>query len=114
MNTENEKHAPVAQSVSVRYLYSREWNDIIKIRIEKLLFPLLMENKKAEQDLPGGLVPVGRDRMWEDDAGGWIWCKYCVHMCINGKMKPIETIPGIGSWKIKENDGWGKFNYDTL
>jgi hypothetical protein len=23
-------------------------------------------------------------------------CKYCVHMYINGKMKPVETIPGMG------------------
>jgi hypothetical protein len=29
----------------------------------------------------------------------------------NGKMRPIETIPGIGGGKwIKENDGRGEFN----
>jgi hypothetical protein len=31
----------------------------------------------------------------------------------NGKMKPVETIPGMG-WEIKESDGRGEFNYDTL
>jgi hypothetical protein len=25
-----------------------------------------------------------------------IWCKYCIHMYITGKMIPFETIPGIG------------------
>jgi hypothetical protein len=29
----------------------------------------------------------------------------------NGKMRPIETIPGMGG--IRENDG-GEFNYDIL
>jgi hypothetical protein len=23
-------------------------------------------------------------------------CKYCVHMYVNGKMTPVETIPGMG------------------
>jgi hypothetical protein len=32
----------------------------------------------------------------------------------NGKMRPVETIPGMGVWGIKENDGGGKFNYDIL
>jgi hypothetical protein len=30
----------------------------------------------------------------------------------NGKMRPIETIPGMGG--VKENDGGDEFNYDTL
>jgi hypothetical protein len=30
----------------------------------------------------------------------------------NGKMEPVETIPEIGVWKIKENDGGD--NYDKL
>jgi hypothetical protein len=32
-------------------------------------------------------------------------------MYINGKMKPVETITGIGG---KENDGGGEFNYHIL
>jgi hypothetical protein len=24
----------------------------------------------------------------------------------NGKMTPVETIPGMGEGRIKENDGW--------
>jgi hypothetical protein len=31
----------------------------------------------------------------------------------NGKMRPVETIPGIGGGRIK-NDGGGEFNYDVL
>jgi hypothetical protein len=29
----------------------------------------------------------------------------------NGKMRPVETIPGMRGW-IKKNDGGGEFNYD--
>jgi hypothetical protein len=32
----------------------------------------------------------------------------------NGKMRPVETIPGIGEREIKENDREGEFNYDIL
>jgi hypothetical protein len=31
--------------------------------------------------------------------------EYYVHMYENGKMRPDETIPGIGGGAIKENDG---------
>jgi hypothetical protein len=33
----------------------------------------------------------------------------------NGKLRPVETIPRM-RWgeRIKENDGEGEFNYDTL
>jgi hypothetical protein len=30
----------------------------------------------------------------------------------NGKMRPVETIPGVGGGGIKENDGGSEFNYD--
>jgi hypothetical protein len=32
----------------------------------------------------------------------------------NGKMRPVETVPGMEEWEIKENDGGGEFNYATL
>jgi hypothetical protein len=33
----------------------------------------------------------------------------------NGKMRHVETIPGMGErGRIKENDGEGEFNYDIL
>jgi hypothetical protein len=31
----------------------------------------------------------------------------------NGKMRPVETIPGVGGGE-KENNGGNEFNYDTL
>jgi hypothetical protein len=42
------------------------------------------------------------------------WCKYYVLMYENGKMRPVETIPGMGGGRIKENDGGGEFNYDIF
>jgi hypothetical protein len=54
------------------------------------------ENRSAEQVLSGGLVQVGGGRIWGEDVGGWTWCKYCVHMYANDKMRPVETILGIG------------------
>jgi hypothetical protein len=32
----------------------------------------------------------------------------------NGKMIPVETLPGMGGGRIKENDGGGEFNCDIL
>jgi hypothetical protein len=29
-------------------------------------------------------------------------------------MRPLETIPGMGRREMKENDGGGEFNSDTL
>jgi hypothetical protein len=41
-------------------------------------------------------------------------CKYCVHMYINEKMIPVETILGMTGGGIKEN-GWGdEFKYDII
>jgi hypothetical protein len=34
-------------------------------------------------------------------------------MCVNGKMRPVETIPGMEG-RIKENDGGGEFKYDIF
>jgi hypothetical protein len=38
--------------------------------------------------------------------------KYCAHMCVNGKMRPVETIPGMGGRGIEGNDGGGEFKCD--
>jgi hypothetical protein len=35
-------------------------------------------------------------------------------MYINGKMIPIETIPGVGKRQIKENGGGCEFKYAIL
>jgi hypothetical protein len=32
----------------------------------------------------------------------------------NGKMRPVETIPGIGGKAMKENDEGHEFNCDIL
>jgi hypothetical protein len=32
----------------------------------------------------------------------------------NGKMRPVETIPGIGEGGIKENHGGCEFKYGML
>jgi hypothetical protein len=35
-----------------------------------------------------------------------------VHMYVNGKIRPVENILGLGG--IKENDGGGEFKYDIF
>jgi hypothetical protein len=35
-------------------------------------------------------------------------------MYVNGKMRLVETIPGIGGEGIEENDGVGEFKYDIF
>jgi hypothetical protein len=42
------------------------------------------------------MVPVWRGIMWGKGIGGWIWYKYCIHMYVNRKLRPVETIPGMG------------------
>jgi hypothetical protein len=41
--------------------------------------------------------------------------KYSVLMYENGKIRPAETVSGKW-WQrgVKEDDGWGEFNYDIL
>jgi hypothetical protein len=60
------------------------------------------------------LLPVRGGRMWAKGVGEWIWCKYCVHLYANGKIRPVETITGIRGGRIKENDGGGWFKYDIF
>jgi hypothetical protein len=45
--------------------------------------------------------------MWGEGIGESRWCKYCVHMYVNGKMRDGER-------RLKENDGGSEFNYDIL
>jgi hypothetical protein len=35
-------------------------------------------------------------------------------MYVNGKMIPVETIPGMGEGKIKENVGGHEFTYNIF
>jgi hypothetical protein len=32
----------------------------------------------------------------------------------NGKMRPVETIPGMGGGGIKDNDEGSEFNYEIF
>jgi hypothetical protein len=44
----------------------------------------------------------------EDVERGCRWVnmdQYCVYLYVNGKMRPVETIPGMRGGRIKENDG---------
>jgi hypothetical protein len=44
----------------------------------------------------GSLIPMGGGGRWGKGVGGRIWCKYCVHVSVNGEMRPVETIPRVG------------------
>jgi hypothetical protein len=35
-------------------------------------------------------------------------------MYVNGKTVSVETIPGVGGGRIKENGGGGEFKFDIL
>jgi hypothetical protein len=35
-----------------------------------------------------------------------------MYLYANGKMRPVETIPGMRREGIKENERGGEFNYD--
>jgi hypothetical protein len=63
-----------------------------------------VEMRKAEV-LSGGLVPVAGERIWTEGVGRWKWYKYCVHIHINGKIRAVETILGMGGGGIKKDGG---------
>jgi hypothetical protein len=60
-----------------------------------------LENRKVKQVLSGRLVPGGRGNI----SKGCRRVEYYTLMYENGKMRPVETIPGMGVGGIKENDG---------
>jgi hypothetical protein len=60
------------------------------------------------------LVPVGEGRNIRKGCGKVNMVEYYVLMYENGKMRPVETLPGMGGGRIKENDGGGEFNCDIL
>jgi hypothetical protein len=35
-------------------------------------------------------------------------------MDVNAKVIPVETIPGMGGWEIKQSRGKGEFKYDIF
>jgi hypothetical protein len=35
-------------------------------------------------------------------------------MCVNGEMRPVETISGMGGGKIKESGGDGEFKLSYI
>jgi hypothetical protein len=35
-------------------------------------------------------------------------------MYVSGKLRPVETIPGMRGWGIRENDGGGEFKRDMF
>jgi hypothetical protein len=50
-------------------------------------------------------------RRWGKGVEGRMWCKYCVHMYVNGKMISAETLAGMGRGWYEEE--WrGAFNYN--
>jgi hypothetical protein len=60
------------------------------------------------------LVPLRVGEIQGKGVGGWKYCKYYVHLYANGKMRPVETTPGMEEGDVKENDGGGDLNPDIL
>jgi hypothetical protein len=60
-----------------------------------------------------GLAPVRgggyKERVWEVNMMEMLCLMY-----ENGKMRPVETTPGMGKGRIKKNDGGSEFSYDIV
>jgi hypothetical protein len=68
---------------------------------------LFLQNWRAggqNRSCLGELVPVW-GRIWGKGVEGSIWCKSCAQMCVNGKMRLAETVPGMVAKGVKENGG---------
>jgi hypothetical protein len=55
-----------------------------------ILFFTKTENRRAEQILSVGLVPMGGRRMWRKGVGGKMWCKHCAYMYVNKKCDLLK------------------------
>jgi hypothetical protein len=51
--------------------------------------------KIGEQVGWGRAGTSGKRKKVGKGVGGGLWCTYCVHMYVNGKMRPVETVPGM-------------------
>jgi hypothetical protein len=60
----------------------------------------------------GGMASVGWGRSWEKGVRQLIWCKYCVHIYVNVKMRPVESITGMVEGGKKVNDERDEFDYN--
>jgi hypothetical protein len=56
---------------------------------------------------------LGRVEVAGKGVGGLIRCKKCVHMYVNVKMVPIETVTGIVEREMETREG-GEFKYDIF
>jgi hypothetical protein len=84
-------HRTVFQS-GCDILYFLSYVQLIHFLYKIYHFIIKSENRRAEQVLPGGVGTNGR----REDVGREIWRKYCAHKYETGKMRPVETVPGMG------------------
>jgi hypothetical protein len=58
--------------------------------------------------LGGAVIPVWGGKMWIEGIGVWITYKYCVHIYVNGKIRPVENISGVGMGEGEDKGEWWK------
>jgi hypothetical protein len=79
----------MSQGISLcRYLKQTNKNAIF-------FFHKIREQEGRKGSCLGGENGTSLEGMWGKGVGGWIWCKYCVHMYVNVKMRPVETVLGM-------------------
>jgi hypothetical protein len=57
---------------------------------------------------------MGEARTWVKGVGGWVHYKQCVYVRVNGKMRPVETMPGMGVGRNKGEWWGGELKYDKF
>jgi hypothetical protein len=64
---------------------------------KSVIFFLLQNQRTGGQKRSfWGVGTSGSEEEVGKGCGGLIWCKYRLHMHANGKMRPVEIIPGMG------------------
>jgi hypothetical protein len=72
-----------------------------------------LEKKREEQVLHGGFIPVCEGEVGKG-YGRVNNGADAVYMYKNGKVRPVETIPGMGRGRVKKYSRGGEFKYDIF
>jgi hypothetical protein len=78
--------------------------------LNKQKYHFYFNKNRGQQDKTDPVSGIAASERREDIRRGCIRVsmvqKLCAHVYVNGKMKPAQTVPGMGGREIKNGRGW--------